>query len=506
MKQDTQITTPCALCLQLSDSRSINNETPWEEIERIVCKHFWLTPELVRTQFVCENCWNPLSEFHKFYLEIERIHHEAHEPTIKRLVPQNSAEEQITTDCAPGQKTFERIRDESDETDAEQRSKEYASEVEFLSIPRIDSSDDGVSSEVVWEADDETITEGELAVDENGLINDHCRLACGVCKQVLPGFIELRSHFRTEHHQAGYVDCCGRRFRQRLRLLDHVKFTIDPKVFTCSLCGKSFSSSNALCEHSLKHAPADTKIYKCHTCLKSFGRRYQLNIHTRRCKQFRCEDCDLVFHNCHELKLHRKQRHEQKPESFVCKECSKSYSTNLALKRHTENVHGPDRCICDVCSKTFKSTAQFRHHQRIHHAPQSSFGVECSICKKWLKNGANLSKHMSRHGTSNRPNICEVCGKRAPNATALKAHKRFVHEQEKSFQCAICGKAFKRAVTLREHMAVHTGEALYNCPWCTKTFNSNANMHSHKKKMHPTEWESSRKQYEERFIKSTVKD
>lgn len=148
-----------------------------------------------------------------------------------------------------------------------------------------------------------------------------------------------------------------------------------------------------------------------------------------------------------------------------------SYSTNLALKRHTENVHGPERFICDVCSKTFKSTAQFRHHQRIHHAPQSSFGVECSICKKWyahrsaihqqwynlfvrlwfgrLKNGANLSKHMGRHGTSNRPNICEVCGKRAPNATALKAHKRFVHEQEKSFQCTICGKAFKRAVTLR---------------------------------------------------------
>lgn len=31
-------------------------------------------------------------------------------------------------------------------------------------------------------------------------------------------------------------------------------------------------------------------------------------------------------------------------------------------------------------------------------------------------------------------------------------------------------------------------------------------MHSHKKKMHPTEWESSRKQYEERFIKSTAKN
>lgn len=37
-------------------------------------------------------------------------------------------------------------------------------------------------------------------------------------------------------------------------------------------------------------------------------------------------------------------------------------------------------------------------------------------------------------------------------------------------------------------MATHTGIDLYSCPFCTRTFKSHANMHNHKKKMHPNEW------------------
>lgn len=43
-------------------------------------------------------------------------------------------------------------------------------------------------------------------------------------------------------------------------------------------------------------------------------------------------------------------------------------------------------------------------------------------------------------------------------------------------------------------MASHTGSVLYRCPWCPKTFNSSANLHSHRKKGHPIEWEELKRQ------------
>ena len=40
----------------------------------------------------------------------------------------------------------------------------------------------------------------------------------------------------------------------------------------------------------------------------------------------------------------------------------------------------------------------------------------------------------------------------------------------------------------QEHMASHTGDVLYSCDFCDRTFNSSANRASHRKKMHPQQW------------------
>lgn len=37
-------------------------------------------------------------------------------------------------------------------------------------------------------------------------------------------------------------------------------------------------------------------------------------------------------------------------------------------------------------------------------------------------------------------------------------------------------------------MAIHTGDALYKCEHCPKTFNSHANFNKHRKAAHPKEY------------------
>lgn len=108
--------------------------------------------------------------------------------------------------------------------------------------------------------------------------------------------------------------------------------------------------------------------------------------------------------------------------------------------------------------------------------------------KNRLKDKNSLRKHMTRHAQASDKYTCNLCGKTAPNKDALQKHQRYSHYTDRIHQCSVCEKSFKKALLLKEHMTTHTGEVLYTCPYCPKTFNSSANRHAHKKKQHVELW------------------
>lgn len=83
--------------------------------------------------------------------------------------------------------------------------------------------------------------------------------------------------------------------------------------------------------------------------------------------------------------------------------------------------------------------------------------------------------------------ICSSCNKEFKMYRALYSHIRNVHLQVKNFACNLCEKRFRRRLELAEHMARHSGEMLYKCLYCPKSFSARTNYLNHHRKLHPNE-------------------
>ncbi|XP_061402525.1 transcription factor grauzone-like [Musca vetustissima] len=169
----------------------------------------------------------------------------------------------------------------------------------------------------------------------------------------------------------------------------------------------------------------------------------------------------------------------------------------------TENIN----ITCDICQLAVKTFYELcKHFVQEHQQPAGKDAMEshqqkhkgterptvaCNICGLKMIDPSYLKRHIAtQHPEDGKKEFkCHLCPKVSPTLKSLKRHIVFKHETGYDFMCSICDKAFKKSYTLKEHMAAHSGTALYTCAHCPKTFNSNSNMHHHGKKNHPKEWE-----------------
>ncbi|XP_062538414.1 transcription factor grauzone-like [Armigeres subalbatus] len=295
------------------------------------------------------------------------------------------------------------------------------------------------------------------AVDNEKMIAENINLECDSCQKKFESFGSLQKHSSKEHSKLAYVFCCDLRFNKKPRLIDHVLFHLDPTSFQCKICHKNLPHTESLRRHmDSNHAPAELKTLKCSMCPKMFTHLKFLKTHER-------------YHN----------------RRWLCEICNKKFICEANLKYHHKTIHTKElNYVCHVCARTFNIYSSYRSHLETHDVspkkkPQKP-PVQCPVCNAWT---GKLSHHMRLHSGTQ---TCEICGKECKNAISYRYHMK--NHEMGDFVCSVCGKGFKREITLKEHMASHTGVSLYSCDFCDRTFNSNANKASHRKKMHPQQW------------------
>lgn len=274
-----------------------------------------------------------------------------------------------------------------------------------------------------------------LALHDRSLTCETCNVTCMSWQQLV-----VHRKIHTETGGRDYICTeCGKSYRSRSSLKEHMDKHIGYKKFICDVCGKAFNRMNTLKVHRRIHANVDEDsddnkskprkvnpiTYQCYMCKKFLCNIQNLLTHVaNHDRSLSCDICAKSFSTWSSMVTHKK-RHTD-PKQFMCTYCGNSYHTNNELMIHNNSHTGLRPFKCTECDKDFARESTLRAHKRIH--------------------------------TGEKPNVCKIegCGRAYMYSIDLKRHLYGAHGiYHKKYECKVCGKVLSENKLLVAHMRTH---------------------------------------------------
>lgn len=300
------------------------------------------------------------------------------------------------------------------------------------------------------------------------------------CKICFKRFLQ-KDHWRSHSglHISGKFSCdfCAKTFSYAEILRRHI--VRHNQSFECTVCSRVLTTKASL-QHHIRSVHNAEKTHKCDVCSRMFFgicnlRRHIQNVH-RGDKpienEYRCTVCTYVTYCKHKLRSHSKWHKTERPHA--CIECPKSFKTGSCLSKHMKGCHSkqPKIYTCNICSQTFNDRSSRLKHKRIHITERI---YKCSICSFETKTEFRLKLHMNVH---TQPFQCNICLRKFSTKGNLDRHQKThgllangLADSKIKYECYICGHSARRGhQTLKIHFSKHTGEKLFECNVCTRSF------------------------------------
>ena len=212
----------------------------------------------------------------------------------------------------------------------------------------------------------------------------------------------------------------------------------------------------------------DLVVKKCKKCKFTAPNMDVLGLHMENDHQyeFPCADCNKKFPFKNQLKMHKREVHEEGSFScFVCNEkfrthkqlrhhmqkrCKSNNVPNQIIHKHNEDILKEDEHKCPKCPKITNNQVSLVHHINTTHGAVKD---KCDSCGQDFESRESLITHIVEYHTVNgthviQRHVCKICNVEVHGAEAKNNHMC----RKPQDTCSFCKASFFSQEAKREHM------------------------------------------------------